>query len=448
MVNISIIMPLYNAEKYLEETLQSISMQKYKEYELICINDASTDGTIKILNKFCTLNNRIKILENRIHLGAANSRNRGIHAAKGKYITFFDGDDIFDEELLELSYKEIEKYNADVVMYEYMHVPSECIYEKKRIWRSNLFIERYCKKPFSIQEFAPIEFMNWSTSPCNKLYKKSFISSNKLEFQSLQSYNDVYFVSMALLLASKLVMLDDRRVMLYARDHNVKTRISYNRTPMCLYNAIEKIGKKLVEKLLFKQLYQYYYYEAFYHFCTAISKTKSIQRAIEFYSFLQQEGVDNVVKLCSEYNILLDNHIYNIAEKFKYCDFDSKWYLDESILKFYLNKNKKEVIAYFQSCKNQYKKIAVWGAGKNGKILLDFLQINNIEIDELIDKNNKKQGQMVNRYVIKKPEDIFEKIQIIIISSRYIYNENIVSLEKEGIKIVNLEELVQRGYSY
>jgi len=124
MVNISIIMPLYNAEKYLEETLQSISMQKYKEYELICINDASTDGTIKILNKFCTLNNRIKILENRIHLGAANSRNRGIHAAKGKYITFFDGDDIFDEELLELSYKEIEKYNADVVMYEYMHVPS------------------------------------------------------------------------------------------------------------------------------------------------------------------------------------------------------------------------------------------------------------------------------------------------------------------------------------
>lgn len=55
---------------------------------------------------------------------------------------------------------------------------------------------------------------------------------------------------------------------------------------------------------------------------------------------------------------------------------------------------------------------------------------------------------MVNRYVIKKPEDIFEKIQIIIISSRYIYNENIVSLEKEGIKIVNLEELVQRGYSY
>ncbi len=163
---------------------------------------------------------------------------------------------------------------------------------------------------------------------------------------------------------------------------------------------------------------------------------------------MQQEGVDNVVKLCSEYNILLDNHIYNIAEKFKYCDFDSKWYLDESILKFYLNKNKKEVIAYFQSCKNQYKKIAVWGAGKNGKILLDFLQINNIEIDELIDKNNKKQGQMVNRYVIKKPEDIFEKIQIIIISSRYIYNENIVSLEKEGIKIVNLEELVQRGYSY
>jgi len=447
MINISIIMPLYNAEKYLTETLQSIFMQTYKEYELICINDGSTDSTITILKKYQTLNNRIKLLENTTRLGAAVSRNRGILEAKGKYITFLDGDDIFDQQLLELSFEAIEKHNADVVMYEYMHVPSESIYERKNIRRSNMFIEKFCKRTFSIREFEPVEFMNWSPAPWNKLYKKSFITSNKLEFQSLDCANDVYFVSMVLLLATKLVMLNDRRVMIYARDHNVQTRISYHRDPMCVYKAIKKIGDTLVERSLFEQLYQYYYYEAIYQLCAALSSIKSITEAKEFYLFLQNRGIDDLIELCNDYNVLIDDNIYSLLGNFKSLEFDSKWYLSEGVMKFLLNRNKEKIVKFFQSCRIKHQKIAIWGAGKNGKILLDFLRVNNIQVEGVVDKDNRKQGRMVNGYIIKKPDYIFGKVQVILVSSRFINEDLIVRLKAIGIRIVNIDELVEMDHS-
>ena len=222
-------MPLYNAEKYLREALQSVLNQTYQDFELICIDDASDDSTMEILQYFQHQDNRIKIMSNKERFGAAISRNRGIEASVGKYITFLDGDDIFEEEMLQLAYQAIEKNNVDIVMYEYKHVQSEYIYEKKSVLRSPQFIRKYCKVPFSMQDCTPIEFLNWSSSPWNKLYRKSFIISNQLEFQTLTSSNDVFFVEMALLLAKKMIMLDDRRVMVYARDHFEPSRISIDR---------------------------------------------------------------------------------------------------------------------------------------------------------------------------------------------------------------------------
>ena len=88
MAKISIIMPLYNAEKYLAESLESIHNQTFKEYELICINDASTDSTLEILNKYQSADFEMIIMENKTRLGAAESRNKGIKKARGKYIIF------------------------------------------------------------------------------------------------------------------------------------------------------------------------------------------------------------------------------------------------------------------------------------------------------------------------------------------------------------------------
>ena len=98
-VKISIVMPLYNAERYLSEAIESIQCQNFTEYELICINDASTDKTLEILEQFMQSEPRIRIYSNLERSGAAYSRNYGMKRAKGRYVTFLDGDDIFDENI-------------------------------------------------------------------------------------------------------------------------------------------------------------------------------------------------------------------------------------------------------------------------------------------------------------------------------------------------------------
>ena len=137
MGNISVIMPLYNAAKYLPEALQSVLNQTYKDFELICINDCSTDDTGKILVDFQRRDKRIRILGNTKRLGAGPSRNRGLEAANGEYVIFLDGDDIFEEELLEKAHITMEKYHTDIVMFEYaLHIPSELLYVRRTASRA------------------------------------------------------------------------------------------------------------------------------------------------------------------------------------------------------------------------------------------------------------------------------------------------------------------------
>lgn len=438
---ISIIMPLYNAEKYLEEALQSILNQTYKKFELICINDASNDATLKILCQFQKKDNRIRILENYMRIGAAESRNRGIKEARGKYIIFLDGDDIFEDELLALTYKEIERHDVDVVMYEYKHVTSEHIYEKKSIQRSRKFVERYCKRPFSVKECEAMEIVQWSTSPCNKLYKRSFIEDNELKFQSLSSSNDIYFVEMALLLSDKIIMLNDRRVMLYARDHNVTTRISYDRDPMCSYYAVKEIGNELIRRNVFYQVREHYYFFSLFCLRAALLATKKEETAKNFYMFLSEEGIDNLADMCKE-SYQLNQYISDMMNNYKTQSFCSGWYKKEDIVCYYLEKNIQNVTDVFQTYKKNNIKIALWGAGTKGLAILSFFNKYNLKVDEVVDIDSNKQGSMIENYQIRNPDDILPYVQVVIASNYDIYIQVNERLTGSMIKVIDLEELI------
>ncbi len=439
-VDISIIMPVYNAEKYLSQALQSIRCQTYKNFELICINDASTDRTMEVLQKFRNIDSRIKIMENQERFGAAIARNRGMLEARGKYLVFLDADDIFEEEMLESSYKEMERYNVDIVMYEFMHVPSAHIYEKRRIPRSEQFIERYCRTPFSICEYEPIEFLNWTPAPWNKMYRKDFIFFNQLEFQTLSSSNDVYFGNMALLLAEKVIMLEDRRVMVYVRDHYEPTRISYNRDPMCAYLAMEKLGKELVIRGLFNDLFQYYYFRLFETLRAALAKTKRQEDAKQFYNFLQKEGISNFAGISAECYQRVDAYIYNLLEKFRRTDFSTGWYNQEHASGFYLYKNTDKIISLFHFFKESGKKVAWWGAGVRGGACLNFLQQHGLQVSAVVDKNENKSGKMISGYVIKKPEEVLATVQVVMVCTLAVYEEVLVELEGMDIEVINIED--------
>lgn len=92
---VSIIMPAYNAEKYIKESIESVLAQTYKNWELIIIDDCSKDGTINIIKQYQIFDNRIRVISLKCNAGVADARNRGMELAKGRYIAFLDSDDLW-----------------------------------------------------------------------------------------------------------------------------------------------------------------------------------------------------------------------------------------------------------------------------------------------------------------------------------------------------------------
>lgn len=114
MIKISVVVPVYNGEKYLQECLDSILNQTLEEIEIICIDDASTDQTSSILQQYKSQQSRIKIITNPINSGPGVSRNKGLDKATGKYVIFLDADDIFEKDMLNQVFQRMEHDSADI----------------------------------------------------------------------------------------------------------------------------------------------------------------------------------------------------------------------------------------------------------------------------------------------------------------------------------------------
>lgn len=112
-INISIIVPVYNAEKYLINTVDSILAQTYKEFELILVDDGSKDSSLKLCNAILKKDERVIVLHQE-NQGASAARNAGIKIAKGKYICFIDSDDYIEKDMLECLITNAENYNVDI----------------------------------------------------------------------------------------------------------------------------------------------------------------------------------------------------------------------------------------------------------------------------------------------------------------------------------------------
>ena len=128
---VSIIVPVYNAEKYLDDTINTVLDQTYTNWELILVNDCSTDNSVKVIKKY--KDKRIKLLNNKINSKAAISRNNGIKEAKGKYICFLDADDKWDKEKLEKQIKFINEKDCAFSFTSYEFADENCIPNGKQV---------------------------------------------------------------------------------------------------------------------------------------------------------------------------------------------------------------------------------------------------------------------------------------------------------------------------
>lgn len=184
MTKLSVIVPVYNAEKYIRECLDSIINQTYKDIEIICVNDGSIDNSQSILEEYAKKDSRIRVITQE-NQGVAASRNTGLENAQGEYITYVDDDDFIDDNTYEEALKHIEE--ADMVCFG-IKVFGDSNYEQ-RCGDENYYKVKY--KGF--QKLNRKMIMNTDASACDKIYKKSIIDQNGISFKEGLLYEDANF---------------------------------------------------------------------------------------------------------------------------------------------------------------------------------------------------------------------------------------------------------------
>ncbi len=175
---ISVIIPVYNAQKYLERCLNCVINQTFKNIEIICIDDGSSDDSLKILNEFKKNDPRIIVLSQE-NKKVSCARNKGLSIAKGDYIQFLDADDTLDCDALEKIYQKAILENSDITLFCHRRIV------KGAVEYDNLaLMERYLKNKKKISSILAFTYYVW-----DKMFKKSFLLDNKI------SFNDEIFVS-------------------------------------------------------------------------------------------------------------------------------------------------------------------------------------------------------------------------------------------------------------
>ncbi len=236
MKNVSIIIPAYNAEKYIEKCLDSLLSQTLKEIEIIVINDGSKDNTESIIKSYS--DKRIKYYKNTNH-GIGYTRNFGIDKATGKYIMFLDSDDYVEKNICEELYNKAEKDNLDLVICDFY---KEYDNGNKETIKTSSFKNSTLKdNPDIITEFL---------SPWGKLYKRELIKDNNIRFVENLKYEDAPFVIEALDRAN-LIGKVDKCLVHYIVHGNSETTVR-DRRIFDILEIVDKIRKYTKNKKYLK----------------------------------------------------------------------------------------------------------------------------------------------------------------------------------------------------
>ena len=190
MAKISIIVPVYNAEKYLRECLDSLTAQTFSDIEILCINDGSTDSSLSILEEYAQKDGRIKVFSQE-NQGPSVARNLGLENAQGDYITFVDSDDWVSGEMCEKTYKKAVSTNADAVLFSHYRTSNGHIIEDDRL---GALVDTTGGEVFDFNSNTEIIVEMVPVETVGKLYKRSFLKEYELRFPiSIRLCEDMCF---------------------------------------------------------------------------------------------------------------------------------------------------------------------------------------------------------------------------------------------------------------
>lgn len=209
MTKISIILPVYNGEKYIKKAIESVLMQSLDDFELIIINDGSTDNTAEIINSF---DDKRIILLNQPNQGPGQARNNGLKIACGEYVMFLDSDDWFCKDALDIAYSHSKSNSTDITIFQIIKY-YDGKFSQNDWFNLNSFDESFENRVFNPHECKDFLF-DISVSACQKIFNREFLSKINANFPKGIYFEDMPFFFYTFLKAERISII---RKHLYVR---------------------------------------------------------------------------------------------------------------------------------------------------------------------------------------------------------------------------------------
>lgn len=315
---VSVILPVYNAQAYLRDCLDSIVGQTLKDIEIICVDDGSTDDSPAILAQYAARDSRIRILrqENR---GAGAARNHGLRHARGTFLSILDCDDFFEPNMLQRGYEAGIAGDADIVVLGCDHYDSQshtfspCNYSvnKRLLPRKEVFSPRDVKRDvFKL-------FVGWSW---DKLFRRSFVTERQLRFQEQRTTNDLLFVFGAVVLAERITVLPE----IYAHHRRLGGSLSATREESweCFHDALTALREQMQKNGIYDR-----FERDFKNYCVHFSlwnlETLKEPAHTQLYNKLREEWFEEMGLTEHPRSYFYDKREYALFRKI--CDHPPEW---------------------------------------------------------------------------------------------------------------------------
>lgn len=298
---ITVVVPVYNVEKYLRKCLDSLVCQTFKSLEIILVEDCSTDKSLEICREYVEEYKNMKLIQHDKNKGLSAARNTGIQNAESKYIAFLDSDDWVEANMYELLYEAIKKENMDVAICGFSDV-----FEGNNVVRT-----RFCRKEtVLVDEEIIVSYLKYDINGAvwNKLYKKEIFDKNNITFPYGKAYEDVCTI-FEVLVNCKKVSIISNSLLFYNRRDNSCTTSKLNNKDLDAFDELNRMKKVMENANLYEK------YRLLYDLrCYKLIQSLFIRKLM--YSAYDKKVMISINKFMkTNFNGCLNNDNFSLKEK-------------------------------------------------------------------------------------------------------------------------------------
>lgn len=326
---ISIIIPVYNTENYLEKTVDSVLNQTLKDIEIILVDDKTPDNAGKICDKYANLNKNIRVIHKEKNEGLGMARNTGMNVANGEYIAFLDSDDTVDAQFYEKLYNSAQKYNSDIAMGQIKFLVGE-----KEVEKNNLDKEKYEENEIIdiiLQRYFGNSKENITPSATRSIYKRELFEKYKIKFCSERKFRseDLIF-QIDIIPKCKIISYNKDAIYFYNNENMSSLTRKYDKTKFKKDKILaEEVDRKLKEINLYEKMKEGSAWIFIGNVRVCIKQEKNNNKKI---------AMENIKKICNDKQVETALKV-SLERTFKQKIFDNlikykKYYLLYFIAKF------------------------------------------------------------------------------------------------------------------